>query len=310
VKPENPEGSETLFNRRQFIGGLAAAAVMNGLPGPLLASQRLPVRPIPGSGDSLPIVGFGNSQAFRESNREVSADLIGTLIEFGGSYIDAGLPPSRETVGQIMRTAGWHDELFLGSYVSSLEPDGLRKEISAYQKIDGSDEPMDLILSANLEEYGRNADAFRRIKDEGLARFVGVARHRQSYHEEMMGLMQAGAVDFVQVNYSMLEPEAEERLLPMAQDLGIAILINRPFVNGQYFPLVRDKPLPEWAAEFDCHSWAQFSLKFILSNPAVTCVLTETAKVRHARDNLGGGLGRLPDAATRQKMRELILSFT
>ena len=102
---------------------------------------------------------------------------------------------------------------------------------------------------------------------------------------------------------------AGERLLPMAQDLGIAILSNRPFVNGQYFPLVRDKTLPEWAADFDCNSWAQFSLKYILSNPAVTCVLTETSKPRHARDNLGGGLGRLPDEATREKMRELILSF-
>jgi diketogulonate reductase-like aldo/keto reductase len=142
-----------------------------------------------------------------------------------------------------------------------------------------------------------------------LTRYVGVARHRESYHQEMMDLMEAGVVDFVQVNYSMLEPEAEKRLLPMAQDKGVAILTNRPFLNGEYFKLVKGHELPAWTQEFDCHSWAQFSLKFIVSNPAVTCVLTETAKPHHAVDNLGGGMGRLPDPETRERMRKLLLQM-
>jgi aryl-alcohol dehydrogenase-like predicted oxidoreductase len=122
----------------------------------------------------------------------------------------------------------------------------------------------------------------------------------------MIDLMEAGSVDFVQVNYSMLEPEAGERVLPTAQDKGVSVLINRPFINGEFFSIVRGHELPEWAAEFDCESWAQFSLKFILSHPAVNCVLTETANPKHAVDNLGAGVGRLPDRETRQKMLALI----
>lgn len=301
------------MKRRAFLqasvaAALAAGGLASGFPARLEASQSLPRRAIPGTGESLPCVGFGNSQSFRDGDVAQSKALIETLLEFGGSYIDVG-GPARSTVGQIARDNGWHPELFLGTYTRSLDVDGNAAEIGAFQAVDGLDKPMDLVLSANLEEYGRHAETFQRLKQDGLARYVGVARHRQSYHEEMMRLMKAGAVDFVQVNYSMLEPEAQERLLPMAQDLGIAILVNRPFVNGAYFPRVKGHELPSWAAEFDCHSWAQFSLKWILAHPAVTCVLTETSKIEHARDNLAGGLGRLPDAETRVRMQRLITSL-
>jgi diketogulonate reductase-like aldo/keto reductase len=113
----------------------------------------------------------------------------------------------------------------------------------------------------------------------------------------------------VQVNYSMMEPEAADELLPMAQEKGIAVVINRPFMNGDYFGLIKGQALPPWAAEFDCESWAQFSLKYILANPAVNCVLTETANPRHVLDNLGAGYGKLPDEATRKRMRTLILGL-
>ena len=113
-------------------------------------------------------------------------------------------------------------------------------------------------------------------------------------------------LDFVQLNYSLLEPESGERLLPLAEEMGVAVIINRPFVNGAWFGIVKDTPLPEWAEEFDCNSWAQFSLKWILANPAVNCVLTETANPRHAADNLSAADGTLPDAAQRQRMADLI----
>ena len=125
----------------------------------------------------------------------------------------------------------------------------------------------------------------------------------------MMGVMATGTMDFLQVNLSPLETEAEDRILPMAMDKGVAVTINRPFINGAYFDRVRGHDLPGWATDFDCESWAQFSLKFILSHPAVTCVLTETANPKHLVDNLGAGMGRLPDEAMRAKMLELIQSF-
>ena len=124
-----------------------------------------------------------------------------------------------------------------------------------------------------------------------------------------MQLMAAGSVDFVQINYSMLEREVEQRLLPLALDNGIAIVVNRPFLNGGYFSLVKGKELPAWAADFDCHSWAQFSLKFILGHPAVTCVIAETSNPLHAVDNFTAGVGRLPDQDTRLRMAALLNSF-
>lgn len=294
------------ISRRHILKLMGGCATASLFPTTLLAdSEQLPVRPIPGSDESLPIVGFGNSQSFRTGDAEQSRKLIAVLLEFGASYIDAG-GPSRELLSRIMTEQSLHDQLFLGSYADSLDSLELYQQLERTKSNDGSAAPLDLVLTSQVAQYGANADTFRRLKEEGMARFVGVARHQQKYHQEMMNLMQAGVVDFVQVNYSMLEPEAEERLLPMAQDLGVTILINRPFVNGQYFPLVKGRTLPPWAAEFDCHSWAQFSLKFILSHPAVTCVLTETTKTRHARDNLSGGLGRLPDTATRERMKKLI----
>ncbi len=295
-----------MTTRREFIKAAGTAALLTTWAGNVLSGDkpRLLTRLIPGTGESLPIVGYGNSQAFRTGDLELSRQLVEILLERGGSYIDAGGSSALLLAG-IMKERQASEELFLGTYIRSLDETAMRKETKELIEAQGGG-PLDLVLSANLEEYGANSEKFLRLKDEGFTRFVGVARHRQSYHQEMMNLMEAGAVDFVQVNYSLLEPEAEERLLPMARDKGVAILVNRPFVNGQYFPLVKGHELPTWAADFDCHSWAQFSIKFIVSHPAVTCVLTETSNPKHAADNLAGGIGRLPDEKTRQRMREVI----
>ncbi len=160
------------------------------------------------------------------------------------------------------------------------------------------------------DQIGEHWDVMRRFKDEGVTEFIGTARHASVYYDAMIGVMKTGSLDVLQVNYSMLETEAAERVLPTAIDHGVAVMINRPFINGRYFELVRGQALPEWAAEFDCESWAQFSLKYILSHPAVTCVLTETENPRHAVDNLRAGLGRLPDEKIRIRMREHLLSLT
>ena len=307
---KEPKVTDQMISRREFLKQSGAAAVLAPWTKSLLAEdhEKLPSRSIPGTDETLAVMGFGNSQAFRSGDLELSRQLVKILTDHGGSYIDAG-GSSFGLLARLMQEQNLHDELFLAPYSGSMQWEALREEAAGFIEAQGNSEPLDLVLSANLEEYGTHADNFRRLKDEGLARYVGIARHREAYHEEMMNLMEAGAVDFVQVNYSILEPEAEERLLPMAQDKGVAILINRPFLNGEYFKLVKGHPLPEWTQEFDCHSWAQFSLKFIVSHPAVTCVLTETAKPHHAEDNLGGGLGRLPDQETRERMREVLLEL-
>ena len=274
----------------------------------LAAGQdRLPTRQIPSTDETLPVVGLGNAEVFTSGDMALSRELVEILLEFGGSYIDT-TGPSRFTIADVVRQLDADQQTFVGTYVDESSDAAARRDVDSVIAAQGG-EPLDLLLTRNIGEYASRADDYRRLKEEGLTRYVGVARHQQRYHAPMMRLIESGAVDFVQVNYSMLEPEADERLLPMARDKGVAIITNRPFINGQWFSIVRDRPLPEWAADFDCNSWAQFSLKFILSHPAVNCVLTETSNPRHAVDNLGGGIGRLPDAAIRRRMLELVRGF-
>jgi len=300
-----------LKNRREFIrySGAALAALTAPLPvsSYSAAQTQLPTRPIPGTSEALPIVGLGNSKAFSSGDLELSRQLLDIFMEKGGAYVDTS-GTGRFTVRQVMRERKAQDKLFLGTYVNATdEPAGLAELKSVQEAQAGS--PIDLVLTRNVNDFAAHPDKFRRWKDEGVTRHVGVARPNERFYEIMMKMMAAGTVDFVQVNYSMLETEAEDRLLPMARDKGIAVLINRPFINGKYFSIVKGATLPEWAAEFDCHSWAQFSLKFILAHPAVNCVLTETANPKHVIDNLDAGFGRLPDEKTRQRMVEVIRSL-
>ena len=290
-----------MTNRREFLQATGATALFMSLPALALSGdhRRMSTRPIPGTEESLPVVGLGNSNAFRQGDVELSREIIERLMSHGGGYIDCG-GPSRFTVGQIAGELEGGDSLFLGTYFSDDE-DVDREDAQRILAATGRDQ-LDLMHSYP-EHAEPNWDKFRAYKDEGLTRFIGVARHRKEFYDTMIAMMDTGTVDFLQVNYSLMEPEAEERVLPTAMDKGVAVTINRPFINGEYFSIVRGHELPEWAAEFDCDSWAQFSLKFIISHPAVTCVLTETANPRHAMDNLGAGMGRLPDEAMRDKMR-------
>ena len=297
-----------MTDRREFLR-LAAATVAATSAWPAVAEDHpayLPRRPIPGTGDSLPIIGLGNSNAFREGDIETSTRIVSTLLDHGGAYIDCG-GSSRFVVGEVVRSLGASDDAFLGSYFDAAEDDAARADAARLIELTGKPQ-LDL-----MHNYPEDAvpywDRFRAWKDDGLTRYIGVARHRKEAYPQMMAAMRTGTVDILQVNYSMLETEAEEEILPLAMDLGVAVTINRPFINGRYFEVVRGHKLPGWVAEFDCESWAQFSLKFILSHPAVTCVLTETANPRHALDNIGAGFGRMPDEAMRARMLEHMRSI-
>lgn len=300
------------MDRRDFIAAAVAGTTMTALaPSLALAdagtARRLPRRPIPGGDDTLPVIGLGNSNAFREGDMQTSRRVIRTLAEHGGAYIDCA-GPSRFVVAEAATGLGVADEVFIGSYFSGADEAASRAE--ATRLLEALGRPHLDLMHGYPEDAVPNWEAFRAWKEEGLTRYIGVARHVAEAYPAMMKLMKTGTVDFLQVNYSPLETEAEEEILPLAMDRGVAVTINRPFINGRYFDVVRGHELPGWAAEFDCDSWAQFSLKFILSHPAVTCVLTETANPKHMLDNIGAGFGRLPDDAMRQRMLEHIRSLT
>jgi len=287
----------------QYTGAaiVAASTSMSALAEQV---RKLPRRAIPGTDESLAIVGLGNSNAFRQDDVELSRELIGLFLEYGGSYVDTS-GSSRDTVGKIMREQDAHEQMFLGTYIEGEDLQSMRDEIARVLEVQGGD-TLDLVLSRSPIDFGERRDQFQRLKDDGLTRYTGVARSNQRFYSSIMELMNDGALDFIQVNYSMMEPEAAEEILPLAQEKDIAVIINRPFINGDFFGMVRGQALPEWAADFDCHSWAQFSLKYILANPAVNCVLTETSNPRHAIDNFGAGFGRLPDANERKRMAAVI----
>ncbi len=296
-----------MSDRREFLRlTVAAAAGAAAWPAIASVSAQLPRRPIPGTDDSLPIIGLGNSNAFREGDVETSTRVISTLLEHGGSYIDCG-GSSRFVVGEVVNQLDAADSAFIGSYFAGADDAAARADAERLLQVSGK--PQLDLMHNYPEDAVPNWDRFRAWKDEGLTRYIGVARHRKEAYPQMMEVMRTGTVDFLQVNYSLLETEAEQEILPLAMDLGVAVTINRPFINGRYFEIVRGHDLPGWAAEFDCESWAQFSLKFILSHPAVNCVLTETANPRHAEDNIGAGFGRMPDAETRARMLDHMRSI-
>lgn len=294
-----------MASRRQFLkyGGAAAFAATAPLPTLVAEHKQLPVRPILRTGESLPVIGMGNSNAFRSGDRDASWDVMKMFQRYGSRYIDCS-GDSRFVVADVVREREIGNRVFLGTYFDAGDEPAARVE--AARLLAATGKPALDLMHAYPETAVPHWRTFRRWKDEGLTRHIGVARHRKEYYPAMMELMATGTVDVLQVNYSLMEPEAEERMLPMAQERGIAVVINRPFINGEWFRRVRGRRLPSWAAEFDCDSWAQFSLKFILSHPAVTCVLTETANPRHAVDNIGAGFGALPDEKTRRRMRALV----
>jgi len=290
-----------LNTRRDFLkqAGIATSAL--SLPWGIVANaqQLLPRRAIPGTDEALPIIGLGNGRVFLDGDIETSRELMEILRDRGGSYMDC-IFQARTTVARIVGDLNAQDDFFIGAYVMGKTEEESRGEIAQLLELSGKDS-LDLIHAWN-EFAVPNWDLMRSWKDEGLARYIGVSRNASSHYADIMKLMDTGAVDIVQVNYSALETDAEARVLPMAMDKGIAVNINRPFLNGDYFSMVSGHDLPEWAAEFDCETWAQFALKFILSHPAVNCVIAETSSPQHAIDNIGAGFGRMPDESQRKRI--------
>lgn len=295
-----------MITRRDFTLGTASLAAMSTYPayGHVAGSHFNHRRVIGDSSDSLPVIGLGNSRSFVAQNLDDARRLIDIFVKRGGGYIDL-IGDSRFSVGKLATESGTEDSIFFGNYVDvglfEKNHDFIKQLIDVQGK-----SKLDLLNSRDLRNHRANFDKYRALKEEGLLRYLGVARSGPNVIDPMIELVKNKLVDFVQVNYSLIEPEAAGRLLPLAKDNGVAIVINRPFINGRFFDLVRDVPLPEWAADFDCASWAQFSLKYILANPAVNCVLTETTNPKHAIDNLGAGRGRLPDVATQKRMLEFM----
>jgi len=271
-----------------------------------LAASPMATRRIPGSDESVPVIGLGTSDEFEHipaDGGEQLKKVLTTLVEHGGSLVDTapGYGDAERILGDFVRELELADELFLSTKVAERgRADGMQSLEDSMRLL--PKEPLDLIMVHSLVDADTQLDNLESLKSEGKVRYIGITTSRQSGFSEMERLIRNRRFDFIQVNYSPLEPQAAERVIPAAAERGVAVMVNRAFGNGGYFGHVGGRQLPDWAAEFDCESWAQFALKYILGHPDVTCVLTATSNPRHMADNARAGTGRLPDAASRERI--------
>lgn len=298
------------MNRRDLLKSLAAAGAGAATGAPLMGSDEGPARitrPIPKGGELIPVIGLGTSRVFdvgsSESERAAVKAVLDALVESGGRVVDTAPMYGRAegVVGELVATEGLRSRLFLASKVRTTGHDAGLAQVETSLKLVGAGR-MDLMQVHNLVDVKTQLATLRKLKEAGRIRYVGVSHWKASGHAELEKTLRDEALDFVQLNYSIVEREAEARLLPLAIERRVAVLVNRPFARGDLFDRVKGKPLPDWAASFDAASWGQFFLKFVVSHPAVTCAIPATAKVEHLRDNMAAGFGRLPDQATRERM--------
>jgi len=304
------------LNRRSFLkAGMSIGAAWMGFPSAFSRAQgaSLLQKKIPSSGESIPIIGLGTARRYEEVKTQAEmAPLRETILklkEVGLKVIDSS--PSYGTaeavVGEIVDDLKIRNALFLATKVSLRE---LGREAGITQiersfKLLRTDK-IDLIAVHNLRDTQTQLRLLREMKQAGRIRYVGTTTSFDNQYGEFEQTMKKEILDFIQVDYALDNRNAAERILPLAADRGIAVMINLPFGRGRLFSAVQNKKLPDWASEFDCVSWAQFFLKYIVSHPAVTCAVPGMARAEYVIDNAGAARGRLPDAAMRRRMEKFI----
>lgn len=284
-------------------------ALGRGAPAQTLntSSGIMQTRPIPSTKEALPVIGCGTWQTFHvgtaPAERAPLAEVLQTLFAAGGSVIDSSpmYGPAEGVTGDLLADLKARDKAFIATKVWTRgRAEGIAQMEESFRRL--RTDRIDLMQVHNLLDWRVHLETVRDWQQQGRIRYRGVTHYTESAYAELESVMRSETLDFVQFNYSIAERAAERRLLPLAQDRGIAVLINQPFGGGGLLRQLLGKPLPDWAGEIGCASWPQVLLKFILGHPAVTCVIPGTGKPEHMRDNVAAGMGVLPDAAMRQRM--------
>jgi aryl-alcohol dehydrogenase-like predicted oxidoreductase len=292
--------------RRTFVHSLAAAATLpaftqsRAAPGPILT------RAIPSTGEKIPAIGLGTWLTFNvggdERQRADCARVMQTFFDQGGALIDSSpmYGSSEAVIGYCLKRVKT-STLFSATKVWTVF-----KALGVHQMENSRElwgvNRFDLIQIHNILDWGTHIETLKAMKAQGRVRYIGITSTQGWFYSVLEGIMQSEPIDFVQFSYNAVDREAEQRLLPLAAERGIAVIANRPFGEGTLFQKLKGHPLPPWAADIDCTTWAQFLLKFILSHPAVTCAIPATRRVEHMEDNMAALRGRLPDAKVRARM--------
>jgi len=305
------------ISRRSAIRVISASAA--GLLLPVHAaraqsldeSSKMLSRAIPSSGEKLPVIGLGTWQTFdvgvSEAERRPLQDVLITFVKLGGRVIDSSPMYGRaeEAIGELVTRLGLRNSLFLATKVWTRGKqngiDSMERSLARLRT-----KTIDLMQVHNLVDVATQLATMREWKEQSRIRYIGITHYEAGAFGDVARILANEKLDFVQINYSIAEREAEEKILPLAQQRGVAVIANRPFGGGNLFSRIRGKPLPDFAKNFDCASWAQFFLKWIVANPAVICAIPATNNVRHLEDDMRGGIGRLPDEKTRARMVEVV----
>lgn len=280
-----------------------AAGASIGTGANAAASGPLITRKVPSTGEAIPVIGLGTSGPFEvgasPADRAPLKEVLNGFFAAGGRLVDTSpmYSTAEGVLGELL-TPSMHQRVFLATKVWTRgDREGVEQMKHSGQIM--KHPKLDLIQVHNLLDLETQLKTLRAWKEEGRVRYIGITHYTVASHSDLARTIEREKLDFVQLNYSVGTRDAEERLLPLAADRGVAVLVNRPFEDGKLFETVNGRPLPEWAKDIDCTSWGQVFLKFVFSHPAVTCAIPATGKLKHLQDNLAGARGRLPDAGQR-----------
>jgi diketogulonate reductase-like aldo/keto reductase len=291
----------------QAMTGVAAAAMLPRMP---MAAPALETRPIPRTAERLPVIGLGTWQTMNEG---IAADARAVLERFhaaGARLVDTSpmYGEAEAVLGRLAAASGLTGELYLATKMWIDGDQAGVRQLAASRKL-LQKTPLDLVQVHNLRDWRTHLVTLRAARERDEVRHLGITHYTDSAHEQLESVLRAEQFDFVQLNYNILDTHADKRLLGAAAELGVAVIVNRPFEEGALFDRVRGKTVPAWANEAGIASWGQYFLKWILGHEAVTCVIPATTKVRHLEDNLAAGVGPMPDKALRERMRAHMASL-
>ncbi len=267
-------------------------------------------RAIPSSGERLPVIGMGSWMTFDvadESRRATRLPVLQAFFDHGGALVDSSpmYGYAEEVIGETLRNVTNKDRLFAATKVWTPGRWLGIQQMEASRRLWGVPR-FDLMQIHNMLDWETHLETLKQWKADGRIRYIGITTSHGRRHEELERALRRETFDFVQFTYNVVDRDVEQRLLPLAAERGIAVIINRPFQRGALFKYVHGKALPDWARAIDCASWAQFFLKFIVSHPAVTCAIPATTRVDHVVENMGAASGRLPDADQRRRMADAV----
>ncbi len=305
-----------MLTRRSLVASIGALGIASAIPAKSsdAAADALLTKPIPSTGERLPVVGMGSWITFDvgddKAARAERVKVLQAFFDAGGAVVDSSpmYMSSQEVIGHCLAQIANKDSLFAATKVWTPGKSMGIGQMQGSQNLWGV-ERFDLLQIHNMLDWETHLETLLDWKQQGRVRYIGITTSHGRRHDDMEAVMKSQPFDFVQFTYNILDREAEERLLPLAAERGLAVIVNRPFRRGDLIVRFTGKPLPEWAAEIGCASWPQFLLKFVVSHPAVTCAIPATSRADHMQENMVAASGALPDAAMRGRMIDYVESL-